>query len=630
MWHFGASSYAQLLYEEPVKLGDGVNSTAEETMPLVSTDGSILYFSRILYGENVGGETAGQDIWYAKGGEEGSWTESKNDLNKLNNKFDNAIVGIGEDGKTYYLLNSYKKKGKMGVSVTTLENRIWSVPSSLDIPGLESLSGLYGFYMHPSGDILMISMEGADSFGKEDIYVSVKGDDGKWSEPINLGATINSEAFEITPFLDEETDNLYFSTDGRDGLGSADIYVSERMDDTWTNWTSPANLKEPINSAGFDAFFSLNASGDVFFSSNRGSELNDIYYSKIVEAKAETASQPEPLRAQEEAQSAESQIFYVQTSAPVNTEEETTQESAPSASASESVADVMNQILSEESVDDTEAEYTQIYEALGTVEAEDPSDDADAQAVTKTATITSQDEEDTTPVTSVENEESEIAVQMDDEQEAQTLAETTSDDVERVEDSAIEELVATELPFAEEEEMASDVVENIDTEQSDATQESELPIEPDVASEVLEEPEETPEVVLEEIAEEVVSKPIAASSSPVLASGATERIYFEHNSSYLGEKAQQQLVELSKRLSSIMSTNKIEVIGYSDNTGEQHYNLWITERRANRVIAFLAENGVESSVFVADWKGAENQYKQCSSCTEQENEANRRVEIIVR
>lgn len=563
------SNAQRIVYEDPRKLADGVNSQAEETMPLISADGSTLYFSRILFDENVGGETGGQDIWYCGAAEDGSWTKSKNDLAKLNNKFDNAIIGIGDDEKTFYLLNSYKKKGKMGVSVTTMENRIWSVPTSLNIPGLESGGGFYGFYMHPKGNILMVSMEGSNSSGKEDLYVCLKGDDGKWSKPLHLGATINSEGFEITPFLDDETNNLYFSSDGREGLGSADVYVSERMDDTWTNWSLPENLKQPINSTGFDAYFSLNAEGDVFFASNRSGQLNDIFYSNAKRADPVIVSES----AQEQIQYTKDEIILVETSEPIPDEPPDQPQSVTGNGDTESVDDIMNEILAEGTVEETSEE---------------------APATEETAAV----EE----IVAVEENESPVVTE--NEQEEQIAVESTESEVVVEEISSSEPELATETepdpePIAEEPGIALEDNSTVIEEKAEAI------VEP-----------------------EVISKPVS-SSSPV-GSGTTELVYFDHNSSYLGEKEQQQLRELSKRLSSVMSANKIEVVGYSDNTGEQHYNLWITERRANRVIAFLAENGIEPSVFVAQWKGSENPKKQCSDCTEEENEANRRVEIIVR
>ncbi len=53
---------------------------------------------------------------------------------------------------------------------------------------------------------------------EEDLYVSLKNGAGEWSEPKNLGATINTEGFEISPYL-SSLDKLYFSSSGHPGQG---------------------------------------------------------------------------------------------------------------------------------------------------------------------------------------------------------------------------------------------------------------------------------------------------------------------------------------------------------------------------------------------------------------------------
>ena len=79
-----------------------------------------------------------------------------------------------------------------------------------------------------------------------------------WSEPLDLGATINTAGGEATAFLAEDQKTLYFSTDGRsDGLGGFDIYKSVRQDSTWTNWSEPVNLGSPYNTADDEFYFSL-------------------------------------------------------------------------------------------------------------------------------------------------------------------------------------------------------------------------------------------------------------------------------------------------------------------------------------------------------------------------------------
>ena len=76
-------------------------------------------------------------------------------------------------------------------------------------------------------------------------------------DPINLGIKINTDLAERTPFLTEDKKTLYFSSNGHDGYGEQDVFVSERLDDKWTSWSTPKNLGSKINGQYNDWGFKL-------------------------------------------------------------------------------------------------------------------------------------------------------------------------------------------------------------------------------------------------------------------------------------------------------------------------------------------------------------------------------------
>lgn len=266
----------ELKFEKTEKLGDHINSTAEEISPLLTPDGKTLYFARVFHPDNNGGKIAGLDIWRSDKTAEGEWTPATNKFKQWNTKGSNAVIGINKNGTVIYLLNSYNKKS--GIAFSKLLNGEWTSPETIVIPGMER-SEFVGYYMNPTFDILLISMNDKDSFGQEDLYVSIKGPGEKWSTPLNLGSTINTEGFEIAPYLSEDGKKIYFSSNGHAGLGDADIFVSERLYESWTVWSKPKNLGKPINSEKFDAYFTLHNDTICTFSSNRDAEFSDIYQS---------------------------------------------------------------------------------------------------------------------------------------------------------------------------------------------------------------------------------------------------------------------------------------------------------------------------------------------------------------
>ena len=88
--------------------------------------------------------------------------------------------------------------------------------------------------------------------GGKDIWMVTYSKKGKsWGDPINLGPTINTEGDEMFPYMHEDG-TLYFSSNGHVGLGGVDIFFSKGEA---TDWSTPINMKSPINSGGDD--FSL-------------------------------------------------------------------------------------------------------------------------------------------------------------------------------------------------------------------------------------------------------------------------------------------------------------------------------------------------------------------------------------
>ena len=302
----GAAGSQVLEFSTPEKLPAAINSEDEESMPLFSPDGKALFFTRSMHAGNKGGMYAGQDVWISKW-EEGIWRKADNTVYPLNNKDNNAVVGISRDGKTLYLLNASPSRKMKGISFSKKINGIWTAPEDIPLPGIET-DGPIGFYVSPDFDVIFISMQGKDTRGEEDLYVMTKEPSGEWSKPKNLGPTINTPGFEISPFLSQDKKRLYFSSNGHPGLGDADIFYSDRLYDSWETWSTPKNLGKNVNSEKFEAYFSIQQDSICFFSSNRENVTTEIYLTSILKSKRLELQQTEVKRLIDESKSLLSEI----------------------------------------------------------------------------------------------------------------------------------------------------------------------------------------------------------------------------------------------------------------------------------------------------------------------------------
>lgn len=105
---------------------------------------------------------------------------------------------------------------------------------------------------HPAisidGDKLFFASNRPGGLGGMDIYVAYRVGES-WSEPVNLGANVNTPGNEVFPFVHADN-TLYYASTGLQGKGGLDIYLTTP---TGSNeWSKPTNLGEPFNTSSDD------------------------------------------------------------------------------------------------------------------------------------------------------------------------------------------------------------------------------------------------------------------------------------------------------------------------------------------------------------------------------------------
>lgn len=269
---------------------DSVNSGYDEQNPVVSPDGTKLFFTRSAHPENVGGVVDQGDIWWSEKKADGSWSIAKHGGSNLNHTGLNGVVGLSSQGNTIYLLNYYDKdpstgRGTLrsGLAKASWNGTSWDEPQRLSIRFFSNKSEHISGYITPDETVMILSVQSFQTYGNEDLYVTFRQGDGDWSQPKNLGNVVNTASQEWSPFLAADKKTLYFSSNGHQGFGSRDIFVTKRLDESWTNWSKPVNLGSSVNTKGVELGYYIPTEGDMaFLSTTQNSEgFGDIFNSPL-------------------------------------------------------------------------------------------------------------------------------------------------------------------------------------------------------------------------------------------------------------------------------------------------------------------------------------------------------------
>lgn len=255
----------------PVNLGGNINTSYDEYMAALTTDENTIIFTRQI--------NKNEDFYISHkvGGE---WAKAEPLSENINTPvYNEGAQCISPDGQFLFFTGCNRPDGLGGcdIYVSQREGNNWSRPVNLgrpiNTPGWESQPSLSS-----DGRTLYFTSNRKGGLGSYDIWKSTLNEYGRWTEPVNLGPTINTPYDEQSPFIHPDNETLYFSSSGWPGLGSKDLFVS-RLDPSG-QWAEPKNLGYPINTYGEESGLTITSSGTkALFSSNNfsGNGGFDIY-----------------------------------------------------------------------------------------------------------------------------------------------------------------------------------------------------------------------------------------------------------------------------------------------------------------------------------------------------------------
>ena len=254
-----------------------INSEGNETHPVLTADGQILFFSSDRARSN--GSNHGRvdpntkthyfDIYRTELQQDSTWEEPE----YLNMGIRNHAKVIGSDAFGQKLIVQDDDGWTHELKTTELWERGWTVAEPFYLDRTIPNEGEIVFF--PNKNRLIASVKMRRGEGGFDLFESALDAEGRWSKLKSLGTRVNTWGDEITPFVAADGVTVFFASNGLQSMGGLDVYRTTR--NAAGGWTEPEHLGAPINSVDDDMAFVIGAKGEVgYLASRRDVKRGDL------------------------------------------------------------------------------------------------------------------------------------------------------------------------------------------------------------------------------------------------------------------------------------------------------------------------------------------------------------------
>ncbi len=255
--------------ENPIELskkilGNEFSQGSINDNPAVSFDGNSIVYTERRGISNV--------ILYSRK-ERDKWQTPIEITARINAGEDCSSSALNQDGTLLFLYKNDNYDGNIYTS--ELVNGDWTpikkLNKNINTKFYESHAAVTA-----DGKKLYFTSNREGGQGGLDIYVSELDASGDWGPGINLGATINSGYNEDNPFVTANDSLLFFCSEGHNGMGGFDNFMSLRLT---TSWKTPQNIGYPLNTTDDDKFFQpYNNGRNGYYSMTTGYKKKEIFY----------------------------------------------------------------------------------------------------------------------------------------------------------------------------------------------------------------------------------------------------------------------------------------------------------------------------------------------------------------
>lgn len=264
-----------------LNMGPKINSDRPDYAPFMHPSDSVLIFTSRRDEEIVIddiNERKNEDLYFVeKGFIDGTWSHAERFSGIINSQYNEGSATLSPDGRTLYFTRCDEPNGygSCDIYIADFIGADWANIRNIG-PNVNSEAWDSHPNITPDGKSLYFTSNRKGGFGKSDLYVTRRLDDGTWTKAENLGPTINTIEDEVTPFFHQVNQTLYFSSTGHlKNLGGYDIYKARWLEDHWEN---PKNVGPLVNSNANEYYFSIDGKGTrLFYASAKKDQFKAEY-----------------------------------------------------------------------------------------------------------------------------------------------------------------------------------------------------------------------------------------------------------------------------------------------------------------------------------------------------------------
>jgi outer membrane protein OmpA-like peptidoglycan-associated protein/tetratricopeptide (TPR) repeat protein len=263
----------------PINLGDSVNSPQSEYFPCLTVNDSMLVFTR--RGAFGKGEYFFQSNMLANH----AFGKSESIKGSLNQEPMKGAITLSADGEWMIFAGNLTGKsfGSYDLYISYNTPQGWSDPENLG-ENINTSAWESSPSLSPDNKVLYFASNRDNGFGGSDLYMSVRGSNGKWCKAINMGPLVNTPGDEQAPFIHADNQTLFFSSTGLPGYGGSDLFVMRK--NPLGIWQSPENLGYPINTIENEGSLAVASDGETaYYASDRSDSRGglDLYMFQLPE-----------------------------------------------------------------------------------------------------------------------------------------------------------------------------------------------------------------------------------------------------------------------------------------------------------------------------------------------------------